>query len=145
MKGFFCPACHARISLDALVQDQAGRKLMALLAGLNSQTGAALIAYLNLFRSPARELSNGRALRLANEALAMSADAAHLTRAMCDTVEAIRRKGQFQPLRSHGYLRRVLASGPVSVVAPAAVSPAPVAQTKQGQAVVRLQNFKRRK
>lgn len=138
-----CPICHSRISLDALVQDQAGREFMALLAECDTQAGAALISYLGLFRSPGRDLSNGRALRLATEALGLSADTQRLTVAMCDTVEALRRKGQRQPLRGHGYLRRVLAS--TVSVSPAPVSAPVSARSKQGQAIVRLQDFKRRK
>ena len=36
-----CPICHSRISLEALVQDEAGRELLALVARLDTQTGAA--------------------------------------------------------------------------------------------------------
>ena len=67
-----CPICHSRISLEALVQDEAGRELMALVAKLDTQTGAALVSYLGLFRSASRDLANERALKLAREALNLS-------------------------------------------------------------------------
>ena len=67
-----CPICHSRISLEALVQDEAGRELMALVAKLDTQTGAALVSYLGLFRSVSRDLANERALKLAREAKQLS-------------------------------------------------------------------------
>ena len=66
-----CPICHGRISLEALVQDEAGRELLALVARLDTQTGAALVSYLGLFRSASRDLANERALKLARETLAL--------------------------------------------------------------------------
>ena len=82
-----CPICHSRISLEALVQDEAGRELMALVARLDTQTGAALVSYLGLFRSASRDLANERALKLAREALYLS-DTTRLSIALSETVEA---------------------------------------------------------
>ena len=65
-----CPVCHARLALDALVQDEAGRELMGLLVKLDTDTGAALVNYLGLFRSPQRDLANSKALKLARDVLA---------------------------------------------------------------------------
>ena len=67
-----CPICRSRISLEALVQDEAGRDLLALVARLDTQTGAALVSYLGLFRSVSRDLANERALKLAREAKQLS-------------------------------------------------------------------------
>lgn len=36
-----CPVCHSRLHLDALVQDDAERYLLAVLAGLATETGRA--------------------------------------------------------------------------------------------------------
>ena len=110
-----CPVCHAHISLEAVCQDEAGRELLGLLATLPGETGRALVQYLGLFRPEKRDLANDRALRLAREALALSADPARLARAMSETVEALRAKGG-GPLRNHNYLRRVLEGLPDDVV-----------------------------
>ena len=103
-----CPICHSRISLDALVQDEAGRKLMALVARLDSQTGGALVSYLGLFRPARRDLANERALRLARETLALTEDIARLAIALSETVEALRGRQPRHPLKNHNYLKKVL-------------------------------------
>ena len=107
-----CPICHSRISLEALVQDEAGRELMALVARLDTQTGAALVSYLGLFRSARRDLANERALKLARETLALVGsgrmDTTRLAIALSETVEALREKQPRQPLKNHNYLKRVL-------------------------------------
>ncbi|NJA04187.1 hypothetical protein HC024_00300 [Methylococcaceae bacterium WWC4] len=102
-----CPICHARISLDAVVQDEAGRELLGILAKLDGETGFALVGYLGLFRSVSRDLANDRALRLTKEALALSESLPALAEAMRITVEQIRGKGG-DPLSNHRYLSKVL-------------------------------------
>ena len=102
-----CPICH---SLEALVQDEVGRELIALVAKLDTQTGAALVLCLGLFRSASRDLANERALRLARETLGMITDTARLAIALSETVEALRRKQPRQPLKNHNYLAKVLES-----------------------------------
>lgn len=94
------------------MQDEAGRELMALVAKLDTQTGAALVSYLGLFRSASRDLANERALRLARETLALVAmpDTARLALALSETVEALRGKQPRQPLKNHNYLHKVLES-----------------------------------
>jgi hypothetical protein len=107
-----CPICHARISLDAMVKDQAGRELLALLAKLDNRTAQALVTYLGLFRSANRDLANDRALRLANEVLALEVPQ-FLAPALinsCERLLAKRDQGQIKPLTDHGYLKAVLAS-----------------------------------
>ena len=59
-----CPICHGQIHLEALVQDEAGRQLMASLVPLTIEHGTALVGYIGLFRSHNRDLANDRALRL---------------------------------------------------------------------------------
>lgn len=105
-----CPICHSRLQLEALVQDEAGRKLLALVARLDTQTGAALVSYLGLFRSASRDLANERALRLANEALGLvpASDTTRLTIALSETVEALRGRPPRQSLKNHNYLKKVL-------------------------------------
>lgn len=113
-----CPVCHSRISLEALVQDDAGRDLLALLARLDRSTAGALVSYLSLFRSKSRDLANDRALRIAQEVLEL-APVNVLTPAMAHTVEQMRAKqqaGAFKPLANHNYLKRVLENQGCAVV-----------------------------
>ena len=105
-----CPVCHSRINLEALIQDEAGRSLLALMAKLNADLATSLVSYIGLFRAKSRDLANDRALRLSNEVLAIAEPAA-LVPALCQTLESMRTKqfaGQFKPLSNHNYLKRVL-------------------------------------
>lgn len=107
-----CPVCHSRINLEACVQDEAGRELLAKLAKLDTATATALVGYIGLFRSANRDLANDRALRLANE-VAQLENWQFLTPAMAETVESMRDKqvrGEAKPLTNHNYLKRVLES-----------------------------------
>ena len=105
-----CPVCHSRINLEALVQDEAGRGLLALMAKLNADLATALVSYIGLFRAKSRDLASDRALRLCNEVLALG-ESKMLTSALCQTLESMRAKqfaGQFKVLSNHNYLKRVL-------------------------------------
>lgn len=107
---FHCPLCHGAFSIEALVQDQAGRDLLCMVvkAGPLAPT---LLSYLSLFRSEKRALAYDRALKLAQEVMELSGNQAHLAAAMAETAEALRQKreqGQAKPLKNHNYLRRVL-------------------------------------
>lgn len=102
-----CPVCHNRIALEALVQDEAGRELMGLLVSMNTETGAAVVGYLGLFRSPGRDLANSKALKLARDALALGA-LEQVTEAMRMTVENLSGKAS-SPLSNHNYLKKVVA------------------------------------
>ena len=101
-----CPVCHARIGVDALVQDESGRELLGLLCKLNTEAGSALVAYLGLFRSATRDLANDKALKLAKSALAL-APWEMVTAAMQQTVESLQGKGG-RALTNHNYLKKVL-------------------------------------
>ena len=105
-----CPTCHARISLDALVQDAAGRELLTLVASLEPPFAGALLSYLSLFRSPSRDLANHRALSLSQQTLALSASRPKLQHALEQTSEQLRQQGLHKPLKNHNYLKRVLDS-----------------------------------
>ena len=107
-----CPVCHSRISLEAVVQDDAGRELLALLARTDAALAMPLVAYLGLFRAPNRDLANDRALRLAQEVLALGTGQG-LADALAQTVEAIRAKGG-AALKNHNYLKRVLDGQPMA-------------------------------
>ncbi|MEX2475031.1 hypothetical protein [Marinobacter sp.] len=116
-----CPICHSHLHLDALIQDDAGSELLGLLSGLGRPLARPLVQYLALFRPAKSDLSNARALKLAQETLEV-ADRDSLVAALQDTVRSIqekRQRGQVQPLKNHNYLKQVLAS-----VAPDARKPA---------------------
>ena len=98
-----CPVCHSHITLEAIVQDEAGRELMALLANLEGDLSRALVTYLGLFRPEKRDLSNDRALRIAKEVMALKNDSARLSHALAQTVEILRAKDGL-PLKNHNYL-----------------------------------------
>jgi hypothetical protein len=103
-----CPVCHAHLALDAIAQDEAARELLALLASLDADLARALVSYLGLWRPAKQDLAWSRALRLVRETLALDADTTRLARALGDAVDALRAKGGPLPLRSHGYLKRVI-------------------------------------
>ena len=138
-----CPICHSRISLEALVQDEAGRELMALVARLDTQTGAALVSYLGLFRSASRDLANERALKLARETLALTPDTARLAIALSETVEVMRDKQPRRPLKNHNYLTKVLESVQARPVIVKAEQRAVAPKSKTGQALITLEALKR--
>lgn len=104
-----CPVCHSHITLEAIVQDEAGRELMAMLANLEGDLSRALVTYLGLFRPEKRDLSNDRALRIAKEVMALTNDSARLSHALAQTVEMLRAKDGL-PLKNHNYLRKVMSS-----------------------------------
>lgn len=117
-----CPICHGQIHLEALVQDEAGRQLMASLVPLTIEHGTALVGYIGLFRSHNRDLANDRALRLLREVLELGG--AEIAPALAEVVEAMRSKAQqnpavWKPLSNHNYLKRVI-EGIGGCIAPSA-------------------------
>lgn len=131
-----CPVCHSHIQLEALIQDDAGSELLGVLAGLGRPLARPLVQYLGLFRPEKSDLSNARALKLAQETLAI-ADRDSLAAALQETVRTLhekRQRGQHKAMKNHNYLKQVLTS-----VAPDASSPKPetgrrptVIEKKQG-------------
>jgi len=89
------------------VQDEAGRELLGLLAAMNNDYAQALVAYLGLFRSTHRDLSNAKALQLAIEVAKLGCNSALLI-AMRKTTDSLRSK-ESKPLSNHNYLKSVLA------------------------------------
>ena len=87
-----CPVCHSHIQLDALIQDEAGRQLLGLMSKLGYQMAPALVSYLGLFRPAKQDLSNGRALNLAQETLALTSNQPLLAEALRETVQSIHNK-----------------------------------------------------
>jgi hypothetical protein len=106
-----CPVCHSHIQLDALIQDEAGRQLLGLMSKLGYQLAPVLVSYLGLFRPAKQDLSNGRALNLAQETLALTSNQPLLAEALRETVQSIhnkRHQGENKPLANHNYLKRVM-------------------------------------
>lgn len=125
-----CHVCHSNLHLDALVADDAARELLTLLTPLDGGLGRALVAYLGLFRPEKSDLSWKRALKLATEAMALSANRDWLRAALEETVQKLRTTrahGHHQPLTNHNYLKKVLASISEGAVL---VAPTPAANAK---------------
>ncbi len=134
-----CPVCHSHITLEAIVQDEAGRELMAMLANLEGDLSRALVTYLGLFRPEKRDLSNDRALRIAKEVMALTNDSARLSHALAQTVEMLRAKDGL-PLKNHNYLRKVMSSL-VPGLAITQESPARL-MSKTEQALIKVEKIK---
>lgn len=123
-----CPICHSHLHLDALIQDDAGSELLGVLAGLGRPLARPLVQYLALFRPAKSDLSNARALKLAQETLEL-ADRDSLIAALQDTIRSLhekRQRGETKPLNNHNYLKQVMAS-----VAPDARKPAAEAENNR--------------
>jgi hypothetical protein len=138
-----CPVCHHRLSLEAICQDEAARELVGIFIGLNTDAGTALVTYLGLFRSEARDLSHDKALRLAKEVLAL-ADLRMVVPALRTTVDNLQGKGG-KPLANHNYLKKVLenylATGDY-LSAPEQDKPRPApATSKTAKALQALEDF----
>jgi len=117
-----CPACSARFSLDAGVNDDDARKLSALLAGLPPTVARPLVQYLALFRPEKTGLRWSRALAFAVELAPMILSATVVRdrkeyRAPLEAWAAAmqhlvdRPKTVRFPLKSNGYLLEMIASG----------------------------------
>ncbi|MDC9594292.1 hypothetical protein [Xenorhabdus sp. IM139775] len=108
-----CPVCHSDFHLDAVFEDEAARQLLAKLTDLPSGCARHLVAYIGLFRRGKNNLSNSRALKLAEEVLALYSANRVLAHALSETVERIREKrlqGDNKPLSNHNYLKTVYQS-----------------------------------
>ncbi|MCG7565879.1 hypothetical protein MHM95_06205 [Pseudoalteromonas sp. CnMc7-15] len=108
------PICKSHITLDQMVQDDAGKELLAIVAGMGKHSGRAMVNYLGLFRPAKQDLSNSRAVKLAQEALALTQNHQALAMAMDQTVQSIMNKRLnnqgVKPLANHNYLKQVLSS-----------------------------------
>ncbi|WP_340614832.1 hypothetical protein [Xenorhabdus thailandensis] len=108
-----CPICHSDFHLDAIFEDDASRQLLAKLTDLPGGCARPLVAYIGLFRREKNNLSNSRALKLAEEVLAMYSANRVLGHALSETVERMREKraqGDNKPLTNHNYLKIVYQS-----------------------------------
>lgn len=108
-----CPNCYHEIDLNRASEDADARRFAALLARLDANVSGPLLAYVGLFKPRKSRMAWHRAIRIADEALALCPDARILGIALADTVVAMRAKqlgGKFKPLSNHNYLAQVLQS-----------------------------------
>ena len=111
MKLCRCPICHSDLTLEALVEDDAGRELLKVITELTAGCGRPMVAYLGLFKPAKSTLSNSRALRILQSVLEIYPCSNVLAKALSDTVEQVRRNrresGRVEPLTNHNYLKKV--------------------------------------
>jgi len=130
MKLCRCPVCHTSIHLDAMVNDEAARELLGILAPIDGATGRVLMNYIALFRPAKSDLSFSRALVLVNDTLALTTNRDWLRAALEETVNKLRAarvEGQHRQLTNHNYLKKVLESISQHSITPVA---APAANAK---------------
>lgn len=150
-----CPCCHARYPIDAAVQDEDARELLALSSGA-ADLWPLIVVYLAFFRPAKTALAWSRAKRLAKQTLELSADTRALAAALQEATDALaekRAQGGWKPLSNHNYLKRVLESVEARLGAGAAPCARPATahqaeaprqpQSKGAQALVALEAMKR--
>lgn len=114
MKLCKCPICHSEISLEALIEDDAGRELLNTIVNIGGNCGRAVVSYLGLFKPQKNSLANSRALKIVQSLLELYPPSNVLEKALMDTVEQVRRNrretGRIEPLTNHNYLKKVYES-----------------------------------
>lgn len=145
-----CPCCGEQFPVEAGFADAEGKRLAALLAGLDPRLGKAILNYLRLFSPPKRGLRTIKAIRLVEDLLVL-VDAGQVQRD-ARTNEAkpaparlwaagiermlLTRDKLDLPLDNHNYLRAVvwaLASEPAQAQAAAPARPRGASTTVQQQ------------
>lgn len=141
-----CPICHAESSIEAHAENISAKEFMVMLDDLPREVARPLLAYLGLWRSASRALSWERALRIADEVLRIEPDLERLGAALSATVESLREKRSTgrdgRALNSHGYLQRVIESGPAAGRKAQASEAGPAASSRTAQALAALQELK---
>jgi hypothetical protein len=150
-----CVVCHAQQPLEAMLKEEAGRALLAMLLRLDTALQLPLVHYLGFFRPAKQQLGWARSLRLAQEVVALETTQTDLlAQALveaCRSLDEKRLQGGFKPLANHNYLRRVLdtflaraaASGETQVVHAATPAAQRTPRSQAGQAVVALENLRK--
>ncbi|MBL0949186.1 MAG: hypothetical protein IBJ08_00475 [Pseudomonas sp.] len=143
-----CPCCGEQFPIEAGFADADGKKLAAMLAGLDPKLGRAVLNYLRLFSPAKRGLRMTRAIKLVEELLDLvNAGTVQKDARTNDSKPAppriwtagieqmlIARDRLSLPLDNHNYLRTVvygIASDPVQVQATAPAKPKRAATTPQ--------------
>lgn len=158
-----CPTCHAAFPLEVALQHEAGREVMAMLAGMQPELSLPLMHYIGYFRPAKQQLGWGRALRLMREVVHLrtvgpageAVPAGVLVAALQDaarTLDDKRSAPGWRPLGNHNYLLRCLESNRARHDAGAALQPAGLAaapapatlpRSQAGRALVALEGMKR--
>ena len=111
MKLCRCPVCHSDIHLDSLLEDDAGREMLGIIANLRGDNARALVSYIALFRPEKAALSNARALKLMREVLDMYQPSPLLSHALTETTNGVmknrRETRNVVALTNHNYLKKV--------------------------------------
>lgn len=114
MKLCRCPICHSDLTLEAMVEDDAGRELLATIATMSHGCGRFAAAYLGLFKPAKSALSNSRALKILRDLLELYPCSNLLAHSLSETVEQVRKNrregGRVEPLANHNYLKKVYES-----------------------------------
>ncbi|EOB9552171.1 hypothetical protein ACIX9V_000031 [Vibrio vulnificus] len=135
MKLCRCPICHSTLNLDALIADEAGRELLAVVAKMPDFIARPMMSYITLFRPLKSDLSNSRALRLIEEVLAEYKPDHLLASALIECTTKLREKrqqlGDDKPLANHNYLKSVYKT--LAVKNNVAIAAAPKAQAQPAQ------------
>lgn len=140
MKLCRCPICHSDIHLDQLLEDDAGRELLSLIAQCQAEVARPLVAYIGLFRPEKSQLSNSRAVKLIKEVFELFPSSLLLAHALSETVRAVQDKRRHNQnraaLSNHNYLKQVYETNApkfVSVTTPAQENSPQQAQAQQQQ------------
>lgn len=119
-----CPCCYAKYDLQTVFEDESARNLLKIMSSLDRAISYPLYVYITLFRSPKRDMSSEKELRLVREVLGLGASPAQLMSALQKVVEVMREKqvsGGFKPLKNHNYLKRVIEDTPQAPVTSSAM------------------------
>ena len=148
-----CPCCHAAFPLEVALQHEAGREVMAMLAGMQPELSLPLMHYIGYFRPAKQQLGWGRALRLMRETVGLlplppDVLVAGLQEA-ARTLDEKRAAPGWKPLGNHNYLKRCLESAQARHDAGAVVQLQPeggqarLPRSKAGAALVALEGMRR--
>ena len=144
-----CPICHTAFPIEAALQHEAGREVMAMLAGMQPELALPLMHYIGYFRPAKQQLGWGRALRLMREVvLLLPTPVDTLVLGLTEAARSLdekRAQPGWKPLGNHNYLRRCLDSAQARcepLAAPAGVV-MPAARSKAGAGLVALEGMKR--
>ncbi|GCL64344.1 hypothetical protein [Pseudaquabacterium pictum] len=149
-----CPVCHATFPIESALQHEAGREVMAMLAGMQPDLSLPLMHYIGYFRPAKQQLGWGRALRLMREVVGLlPVPAETLVLGLVEAARGLdekRAQPGWKPLGNHNYLKRCLESAQArheagTVVQAALANAAPTARlprSQAGQALVALEGMK---
>lgn len=146
MQHLQCPTCGEQFPFEAGFADADGKKLAALLAGLDPKLGRAVLNYLRLFSPAKRGLRTTKAIRLVEELLALVESGqvqrdARSTESKPATVRlwtagidqmVLGRERLQLPLENHNYLRAVVYGIAADPTQAQALQPVPTSRRSAG-------------